>query len=548
MADQKAKMIIQMQEKALADQSNFRTLWQDTADFQFPRMNQIVDTQTPGQQKMNNVFNNTAIGASQDMASGLSSTMIPAGEKFFELKSADDELNEQDFTSQYFSRATDIAHNEMFESNFMMQLNETLRSLVVFGTGNLYVERGKKTSLNFRDYDISQYQILENSDGLVDTVMRRFPWTARQAVQEWGEENVGPLVKDAYDKEDSRNKMFEFIHLVRPREERDITSPVATEMAFESVVVGIKDQNIIEESGFQEMPYNVARWMKSSNETHGRGQGTEILPTVRVVNRMDADLMECANKHNNPPLEISGDIDGEVRLTPGAMNYTQKQGSINAIRSAALGNFPISKDILEAKEESVRKAYFVDVFVQLTNLKGDRRTRLEISERLREGLRRLSLPVARMQAELFNPLITRVVNILIRNGVIPPPPPELQKKGFKIEYVGPLALALRNQQFRGTQEWVAFTAEMEAVFPGSIDNVDSDEVVRFGGRALGVKASFIRSEADRDELRAQRAQKQQQQQLAELAASAADSYNKTSSTAEPGSPASEIQGVLAGAT
>ena len=130
-----AEDIIALRNRERQAQANFRALWQQTADLMFPRENQIDTTQTPGTDKSLKVYDSTAMLDSQDMASGLSAAIIPTGQKFFGLTVEDRDLAARDAVQRYLLLATEIAHNELFESNFMLQFNETLRSLVVFGTG-----------------------------------------------------------------------------------------------------------------------------------------------------------------------------------------------------------------------------------------------------------------------------------------------------------------------------------------------------------------------------------------------------------------------------
>ena len=183
MSDKRAKDIIVLEERERGKQANFRTLWQDTADLMYPRENQIVDKTVPGEQKTDHIFDPTAVMESQNMASGLAQNLVPPGNKFFALKASDRSVREIESVKRYLSSVTETVHDELFASNFMLQLIETLRSLVVFGTGNLYSEY--QTKLNFKDYAIGTYQMLENSEGTVDTMILRFKLTARQAGQEF---------------------------------------------------------------------------------------------------------------------------------------------------------------------------------------------------------------------------------------------------------------------------------------------------------------------------------------------------------------------------
>lgn len=542
--DERAKKIINLRDRELSKQATFRSLWQETADLMFPRENQITNIQMAGTDKSRNIFNTTAVFDSQDMASGLSAAFIPSGQLFFGLKAKDRELAENDNVRRYLSIATEITHDELFESNFMLQFNETLRSLVVFGTGNLYSEWDRKRlGLNFRDWDAAFYQIRENSQGIVDTVILSFPLTARQAKQEFGDNAGEKVLKDAGD-EKNEEKIYPFIHIVRPRTDRNAMFSDFMNMSFESLFVNEKEKSIVEEGGFDEMPFAVARWMKSSSEIYGRGQGTECLASVRMLQQMERNLIDCANLWNHPPREILDTFEGTVRVTPDANNYVQQMGSIKAIDDGVRGNFPITKEMLERKEQEIHRAFYTDVFTPLTGLKGDRRTTVEIYKLFEQAAKKLGMPLYRLMSELLTPNIKRDVLILIRNGKIPYPPPELQGKGFGIEYISELALALRNQQANAFQQYVEFVGGMETVFPGVKDNINEDKAVRRMGRAFGVNEEDLATEEEVASKRQARAQQLQQQQAAEMAAVAAKGYKDTSQAAEEGSPAAELQEVM----
>lgn len=544
-ADKRAQDIIALRNKERGAQSQFRSLWQETADFVFPREDQINTQSVPGTDKMRNLYDTTAILDSQDMASGLSGALIPTGQKFFGLRVSDRDVADIDAVARYLSLATEVTHEQLFESNFMLQLNETLRSLVVFGTGNLYSEWNPKTlGLNFKDFDIGLYQIREDSMGRVDTVILTYTLTARQAVQEFGVGNVGDDIQKLADTTDKAETAFEFIQIVRPRSDRNPNLSDNLNMPFECLFVDVKGQLIVKESGFEEMPFAVARWMKSSNEKYGRGQGTEVLADVKMMQQMKKDFIDCGNRWNNPPLEVLESFEGRVNITPGALNFVRERKTIAGIEQQVLGNFPVTREMLEFQQEVIHKAFFRDIFVQLSGLTGDRRTTVEIIERIREGLRRLALPVSRVQSELFNPVIMRSVLLLVRNGRIPYPPPELQGRQFGIEYQGELALALRNQQAKGFQQWAEFVAAMEQVFPGVSDNVEADRAVRRMAESFGVNVGDLATDEEVQAKREARRQTAAANQAAALAGAAAEGYGKTNKAPEPGSPAEALMGAM----
>ncbi len=544
--DIRAKEIISLRDRELAKQANFRNLWQETADLMFPRENQITNIQTSGADKSRNILNTVAVFDSQDMASGLSAAIIPSGQLFFGLKAKDRELNENDRVRRYLSIATEITHDELFESNFMLQFNETLRSLVVLGQGNLYSEFDTKVmKLNFKDWDVAFYQIKQNAQGIVDVMILSYPLTARQAVAEFGDNAGEKALKDAGELKTESN-VYPFIHIVRPRIARNVMLTDFMNMPFESLFVNEKEKLIVDEGGFEEFPFAVARWMKSSSELHGRGQGTECLASVRTLQQMERDLIECGNKHNNPPKEVLDHFEGTVRVTPGALNFVREKGTIRGIEQSVLGNFPITEKQIERKEQEIHRAFYTDVFTPLAGLKGDRRTTVEIYKLFEQAAKKLGMPLYRLMSELMTPNIKRDVLLLIRNGKIPYPPPELQGQGFGIEYIGELALAMRNQQANAFQQFAVFVGEMEGVFPGVKDNINEDKAVRRMGRAFGVNEEDLATEDEVTAKRQARAQQLQQQQAAQMAAIAAKGYKDTSQAAEEGSPAAELQEAMTG--
>lgn len=536
-----AEEIIALQSTEESKASNFRNLYQEVANYMLPRENQITLKQTPGKDKSKNIYDPTAMLDLQDMVSGLSAAFFPPGQQSFGVTVYDRQIKNLDHVKRYLSLATQITHDELFVSNFMLQLNETLSSLVGFGTGNLYSEWSKDIQgLNFKDWDVSFYVIKESAQGKTDTVILKYPLTARQAVQEFGDK-AGEKVLEAAKDLKKESDVFDFIHIVRPRIERNRMLIDTLNAPIESLFVNVKEKIIVDEDGFYELPYAVPRWMKSSSEKYGRGQGTVILSCVKELQQMHSDLIECGNKFNNPPKEVLQDYEGIVKTTPGALNWVRTMGSIKAIEQNALGNFPITKDIIELLQGISHRAFFVDVFAPLANLPGDRRTQLEIIERVKQAMKKLALPVYRLQSELFAPVIKRCVLLLIRNGRIPSPPSELQGQDFGIEFIGELALAMQDQQSRAFQQFAGLVTNLDPVFPGAKDILSIDRALPDVASSFGVKAEHLSTPEEIEAQRAERAADAQQIALMQAAQVAGKAYSDTSKKAEEGSPAAEVQ-------
>jgi hypothetical protein len=231
-------------------------------------------------------------------------------------------------------------------------------------------------------------------------------------------------------------------------------------------------------------------------------------------------------------------VEGPVRTYPGANNIVREFPSIAAL--GLTGSFNVTEASLERQTGIIDRAFYRDAFAPLEGLSGDRRTTLEIRERVRQTWHKIGRPVARLWYELVVGLVERSIFLLIRNGVVEQPPAELDGVNFGLDFISPFALELKSQQAKAFQEWAGFVGEMEQVFPGAIDNVDSDDAIMRMGRTLGVNSEDLASEEQRAEKRQARALKEQQELALATAQTAGQAYGQTTGAPEEGSAAAAV--------
>jgi len=536
----KAEEIIDIRNRELLLQANIRSLWQSTANKLYPYV-QIDATYEPGSIRTTEIYDQTPMLDAEDMVSGLKQILIPSGQPFFAIKTGN---GTSDSVQRYVSMLTEVSHEAIYKSNFITEFDEVLRSLIIFGPASVFSEWTVKTGLNYKNCILGSYQFIENSKKLVDGILLTVKYTPKQAVEEFGKDEVGKEVMEAFADPKKQNELFNFIYYVRPRDivNRNLSQNVSGNMPWEATVVNEKEKLEVFNGGFEEFPYHSARWKRPANEKHGRGIGTEILPQIKVLDRTTRNWIDVGNRWANPPMEVLYSVDGPVRVTPGAKNIVQEKDSIRGLDSKLYGNMPITELSLDRQQELIDRAFFRDAFSPLENLTGDRRTTLEIRERIKQTWHKIGPPVARVWYELLDSCITRSILLLIRNRVVEQPPAELEGINFGLEFVGPFALELRSQQAKAFQEWAGFVGEMEAVFPGAVDNVDPDDAIIRMGRTFGVNAEDMASEEERNEKRRLRAEKEQQRLELEMAQIAGPAYQAATKAPEEGSPAEALMG------
>lgn len=543
MADDRALQIIKMAADEEGKASNFRNLYQDVANFMYPCENQITSLRTPGEDKSILIRDPTAMFAADDMVGGLIGTWIPSGQNFFGLRTRGGVERGSSRALYWLAEATEILHEEMHNSNFMLQLHDTVKALVCFGTGCLYTEWDyDKLGLNYKDWHISTYTIKQNARGLVDTVILTYELTARQASDEFAE--PGQRALDSAKSIKTESKKYKFIQVVRPRLRRNQMLVDNLNMPIENIIVNADEKLVVYEGGYEEMSFAVPRWEKSSIEKYGRGRGTIMLSAVKELQQLWLDLEKCGQRWNDPPRwQLEDAVEGTLDNSPGAINRFTQPNAAGALDGMMNGSFPITQQIIELKQAVINKGFFKDIFVQLGDLKGDRRTTVEINARLKEGLRRLVSPVARLEYELFTPVIIRSFMLLIRNGRIPPAIPELVGQSLQVEYVGELAMAMRTYQARAFTEYASLLMGMAEAFPESTDILNLDRALPHIGIAFGVRSQDLNTQEEIEAKRLDRRQQQQQMQQLAVMQAQSQAYKNTQKAPESNSPAAEMAGV-----
>lgn len=543
----KAEEIIRRLDKMKSDRGTLDSTLQEVSDRVLPRKSHVTETYVPGRKRKvtKELVNDTAIFANQDMAGGLFAHLFSG--RWFALKARRKELNDSEAVKTWFMEATRILLEELAVSNFNNEIYELLLDLGWCGTPCIGVFPGVDTWLSFETYHFSQYFIAENNRKKVDTNYRRFEYTARQAVQEWGIENLGKDIQEAYNSAErkDRDKKFWFIHAIFPREEYSDSYPaIKSRQPIASIWVDVKARKIIKVDGYYEMSKFSPRWVKCSGDVWGRSPGMFALATIKLTNTMDGDVVRAGQLQVAKPILAPDDgFVGTVRIAPRSILYYRKslQGRDKPETLDIGGRMDWAFAMLDKKEDVIRKGFFNDLFVMLGELAGTK-TAYEISERIEEKHSRIIAPIGRLQTELSNGMLRRSLAILGRAGRLPPVPQELVGQEYEIEYISKLALALKILEVRALASGMEVMALLAELKPEMIDNWDTDEIARGVPERVGWPVDWIRDIESRDSIREARAAQEQALQALQAVTEAAKAAPGVSKTVEEGSVLAEMAG------
>ena len=495
--------------------SNWESHWQEVSDYMLPRKSEITKERARGDKRHTQIFDATAIHALELLAASLHGMLTSSANKWFSLRFKETDLNNIDEAKEWLEDSTARMYDAFRKSNFQQEIFETYFDLIAFGTACLMIEEDQDDVLLFSARHIKEVYIQENKKGFVDTIYRKFKMPAQAVVDKFGIENVSKDIININKKNPFNDVTL--VHVSRPRPSYDPDKQDKQNMPVQSIYFEEESGHIISIGGFKEMPYVIPRYLKGSTETYGRSPGMNALPDVKVLNKMVENSLKAAAKQIDPPLLVPDDgMLAPIRMSPGSINFF-RSGSRDRIEPLQINaNTNVSLNNENQRRDAIAKMFHVD---QLLITENRNMTATEVLQRNEEKMRILGPVLGRLQSELLSPLIIRVFNTMLRNGLFQQAPDILSQQELNIEYVSPMALAQRGQELQSLMRGLEIFGSLSQTLP-VMDYVDDNGMVKQIIEILGLPAKVIKSDQEVEQLRAERAQAEQaameqQQQMAE---------------------------------
>lgn len=529
MKTERAQSIIKEFNRLSGNRSNFESHWQEIAERVMPNSKDLFTLgsafQTKGNKKQEQIFDATASVALQRFGAILDSLLTPRNQTWHRLSANDVTLNRDRAVKLYFEEVNQILFKYRYasKSNFASQNQQTYKSLGAFGTGAMFIdELYGEEGLRYRNIHIGELYIDENHQGQVDKALRHFTLTARQALQKWPSTLPETIRKAAAE---TPEKEFYFIHCVKPREDYDPTRKDKKGMRYESIYISKTEETELSEGGFDTFPYAVPRYEQAPNEVYGRSPAMDLLPAIKTLNEEKKTHLKLGHRSSDPVLLVHDDgIIDSFSLKPGALNA----GGVSAdgrplVQTLPVGNFSISKEMMEEERRLINDGFLVTLFQILVET--PQMSATEVLERTREKGILLAPTIGRVQSEHLGATIEREIDVLARQGLLPPMPGALREAGgqFKIDYDSPLSRAQRAEEAAGTMRAIENALSVVNVTQNMepLDHFDWDIIVPELSDIQGVPARFMRAKEAISQIRQSRQEAMMRQEAIQAGPSVA---------------------------
>ena len=270
----------------------------------------------------------------------------------------------------------------------------------------------------------------------------------------------------------------------------------------------------------------------------------QALPDILRLNSVEEASILALEQMLDPPKGVYEECilgNGSVDFSPGALNVFKasgRAGNANPVFDiSGMGDVRAAQIDKEALREAISNHFMLDKLLDFNN-----QTQMTAREAMmRDRIRSQSLNgfLSKQIAELYQPLIERVVNILFRKGelgviegsiehrekilngekpvIIPREVAKLIGSGkdfYKIEYFTPAAKLMQSDQVEGVYAAWEFAGNVAQAKPEVFDLLDPDESLRIVADSMGSPSSIIQAKDTVEGIRQARAEAQAQQNQA----------------------------------
>lgn len=530
---EKLKRIVKQME---ANASKWISTWKELRNFINPTKGMFEGDPPNGGVKINHkiLLDGSSVLAKRTASAGMTSGLTSASYPWFELLTGNPLLNKIKPVKMWLNDVTNIMLDVFRKSNFYESVHSVYDEVLSFGTASMLEAEDDETVVRFFVYTIGEYYLLVDSKGRVNGFSRRFWQNVEQLVDEYGIKNVSAKIKKSYEegRYDTKHKV---IHLILKNDKKEYGKIDNKNKAFISVhwEDGEGGNELLRSSGYDEFPIMAPRWeTKNTNAVYGTGPGWDALGEVKMLQKERYNLLVATDKTLDPPVQIDASVIGQENLMAGGVTRFSSTLPNSGVKPA----YQIKPDLqsgqamIQDSRREIEQFFYYDLFLMLTSSGRARKTAREIQELHEEKFLVLGPISGKLENELLNIVINRTFNIILRRGMLPPAPPELQGQILKVEYISILAQAQRMVGASPIEQLVLFAGNIAQATPEAIDVLNADEALLAYGDKLGTQASLLRSRQEVKILRFQRQKAQQAQVDAEQAGAAAQGAKIMSET------------------
>ena len=494
--------VIRSYESAKVKRELMVELYEECFEFTLP-YRESFHQNTAGQRRDDKIFDETAVVGVQEFASRLQSGLVPNFSRWADFVAGSEvPEGEKDVVNNDLDAITEYVFEVINNSNFSQEIHECFIDLAI-GTAVLHVSEGDSVHpIRFSAIPIPHVVLDTGPDDQVDHVYRERKMRYMDIPIAYGNATIPEMLQEQIDR--NPETLTDIIELVC----RDYTVP--NEEQFLCYIVETKTKSLIKDEvlkGVGSNPFIAFRWVKASGEIYGRGPVCNALSAIKTVNLIKQQILE------NASMAISGmyqmDDDGiinvdTINLVPGTV-IPKSPNSMGLQPIKPAGDINFSNFNLQDERNAIKNALYNDMLGDPNKTPA---SATEVVERMADLSKRMGAAFGRLQSEMVQPVLQRVVYILRKQGRLEMP--TVNGRAVKVSSVSPLAQAQNKQDIQNIARMLELVGG--AFGPETLNLlIKSEDVAVHLARKFSVPDHLVRDASERKELLQMMQQMQQQQ-------------------------------------
>lgn len=535
----KRQYLNSLRSQLINEQSSFLPVWRECGDLVSPyRQRYMTQDRNRGDRRNKNIINSSASMALRTLKAGMMSGITSPARPWFRLTTNDPDMAEFGRVKEWLDIVSRRMINVFLKSNFYGCLPNVYGDMGTFANAAMSLEEDFENVLFCQTFPIGSYRFFLDEFNRPRGFQRDFSLTVRQLLRKFGKIENGKIsdwsnfsshVKNLYDN-GNLEAWIDVSHTIYPNEGYKPESGLAKDKLFSSCYVELGtgsmsnkgydsgEETYLRESGYDYFPMIIPRWETVGEDVYGTDcPAITSVSDIKMLQQTEKLALQGFEKTIRPAMLAPTSLKkAKVSSIPGDVTWVPDEDTAKVFRQLMPIDFRM--DLSDAKareiENRISRAFYEDLFLMLAQ--SDRReiTAREIDERKEEKLLALGQVLGQFNQDGSDPSIDIAFTLMGRQGMIPPPPEELQGQPLKVEYMSILSQA---QKLIGAANIERFMGNLQALLPVAPEiayKVNTHQLVDVYGDILSVPAGVIRPDDEAEGLQQQAQQAAAAQQKA----------------------------------
>ena len=510
-------------------QTWWSTNWNDIARYIAPRRSLFLTQGSGGLPTPNSMMRGVPINnqivdpaatlALRYCAGGMASNLAGPQRPWFKVIPLMQGVELDDDARKWIEDTENRIYGVLSISNFYNQFVQECEDIAAYGTSPAIIYEDEENVIRVHVPCVGEYYLDVDASNRVTGLYRLILMTVAQQVDFFGIDNVTEEVATLWKGKGAGLQSERIIaHAIEPNyavgEKKDWKVPGGFPWREVYWSYGDASEQPLALRGFWDKPFSASRWATQGNDAYGRSQGMDVLPDVKQLQVMTRRMAEAIEKMVRPPLIADEKLKNQPASgLPGHVTFMPGLDAHNGMRSI----YNVNPDVnalsqnIEKITDRINKGFFKDIFMAISDLKGDQRSATEIQARRAEAMQVMGPVVENLITENLRPKLKRIFAIMQRKKLIDPMPKSLQNSPIGFSFVSTLATAQQAAAMGAMDGMITIMSNLVTVFPEAKDKLNVDEYINERAAMAGVPTTIIWDADHVAKVRAGRAQVQQQQ-------------------------------------